>query len=299
MKKLPARVTATFGIHVRGTPLWIDATRRKELCVVTGIVARLPPAHTRLVATPELANVLHAAGHASQVLATPRERWVGVGGEQVQLVDCGAGNMSAAAVVRLREETVLVTGPLRATPVDWPRADHVIAHVPALLHQGHDLAVVVDTIVRVARDARCSVRAETLEVAVALERGLRERGIAVKGRGLVAAVVGRASNVAVAVGAQHAAPKPYVDLALTRIAHGPGHRIDINTGLGTLRGADAILPLHWFADSAGIAALVASVGPKRLTLVGPRVSGLTAPTEVVWHIEPTQLSLSSTQRVEN
>ncbi len=286
MKKLPARVTTTFGIHVRGTPLWIDSTRRRELCVVTSIGAKLPPAHTRLVATPELAKILSLAGHKSRVLATPRDRWVGIGGEHVQLVDAGAGMLSAAAVVKLREETVLVTGPLRAATPDWPRADHIIAHVPALQHKGDTLDAIVSIIVAATRDVRCSVRVESLEIAAALGQALIKRAISLKGRGLVAAL-------------GYASAKASVDLALTRVAHGPGKTFDIDSGLGLTRGAHVTLPLRWFADRAGVEALVASARPKRLTLVGPRSKSLSVATEVIWQAEPRQLSLSDVQRVEN
>src|SRR5438045_3337555 len=114
----PTRVTAARGVHVRGTPLWIDAARKRELCVVTCITDRLPPTHVRLVATIELARLLAAARHRGNVLPTPRERWVGVGGERLQLVDAGVGGLAAGVLVTLAEENVLVTGPLRIEPVD-------------------------------------------------------------------------------------------------------------------------------------------------------------------------------------
>lgn len=245
---------------------------------MTGILHRMPPAHTRLVTTQALAQVLERAGHKSTVLATPPDRWLGVGGEKVQLVGAGVSPLACAAYVALADEAVLVTGPLRDYDNDWPRVDHIVAHVPALAHDGVSLDDVADRIAaRVAnRDERYSVRVECLEVARAVADALRERGVSCTGRGLVRhlGLTGKAD----------------VLLMLTTQKPPTDGCIDIATGLGTA--GPRALPLRWFATQSTLEALVASARPKRLTLIGQRDQGLRLPVEVAWETEPRQLVLT-------
>lgn len=289
MSPTPSRVATIAGVHVQGTPLWIDAANKRALCVVTTIIDRLPPRHDRLLATPELARMLHAAGHPSKVLPTPRDRWVGVGGERVQLVEAGPHGLAAGAQVTLVDEILLVTGPLRAAAVDWPRADHIVAHLPALQHRGEDLAHVVDIIAKAALRDRCSVRVESLEIAHALIAGLHERGVVSKGRGLVGHLEAP----------QHTPSR--VSVGLGRLVHARAPKcFDVDAGLGRLAGrVGQRLALAWYADGRAIEALVRATGVRRLTLVGRRVSGLTLPKETVWRDEPRQLVLVAPERVEN
>jgi hypothetical protein len=270
-------------VHVRGTPLWIDAAVRRPLCVVTSIIDRLPPAHARLLATVELARLLAAAGHKSKVLPTPRDRWVGVGGERLQLVEAGPHGLAAGAQVTLADEIVLVTGPLRAATVDWPRADHIVAHLPALQHRGEDLDVTADAIANAAARDRCSVRVESLEIAQAVITALHARGVVCAGRGLLRHLE-----------APQRAPGR-VSVGLGRLPHaGVGRRIDVDSGLARLKGSAAQrLALRWYADRRAVQELAQSTSVRRLTLVGNRDPRLDLPGEVVWRSEPLQLVLEA------
>ncbi len=282
MSRAPSRVTTAFGVHVRGTPLWIDAAQKKPLCVVTCVIDKLPPKHARLFATAELARLLAAAGHGGKVLPTPRDRWVGVGGERLMLVDAGPHGLAAGVQVTLADETVLITGPLRAAPVDWPRADHIVTHLPALQHRGEAFADVADAVAKLAGRDRCSVRVESLEIADALMAALYARGVVAKGRGFL-----RFAN------ASQAGPAR-VSVGLGRLAHAKGRTVDIDAGLGRFTGgASQRLPLRWYADRAAVHELVEQTRVRRLTLVGNRDPKLDLAGEVVWRSEPQQLVLGA------
>lgn len=281
MSRAPSRVTTAFGVHVRGTPLWIDAASKKPLCVVTCIIDKLPPKHARAFATAELARLLGAAGHGGKVLPTPRDRWVGVGGERLMLVDAGPHGLAAGLQVTLADETVLITGPLRAAQVDWPRADHIVAHVPALHHRGADFAEVVDAVAKVAHRDRCSVRVESLEIADALMAALYARGFVAKGRGFL-----RFANASQATAAR-------VSVGLGRVEHTTGRTIDIDSGLGRFKGGAAQrLALRWYADRAALEETAQQTKVRRLTLIGHRAP-VDLPGEVVWRAEPQQLVLDA------
>lgn len=283
MSPPPSRVTTAFGVHVRGTPLWIDAASKKPLCVVTCVIDKLPPKHARAFATAELARLLSAAGHGGKVLPTPRDRWVGVGGERLMLVEAGPHGLAAGLQVTLADETVLITGPLRAAQVDWPRAEHIVAHLPALQHRGDAFADVADAVAQVASRDRCSVRVESLEIGDALMAALYARGVVAKGRSFL-----RFANASQSTPAR-------VSVGLGRLAHANGRTIDIDSGLGRLKGgASQRLALRWYADRAALTELVEQTRVPRLTLVGNRVP-LSVPGEVVWRSEPQQLVLAARQ----
>ncbi|MBI3179865.1 MAG: hypothetical protein HYZ27_09410, partial [Deltaproteobacteria bacterium] len=91
------QVSFDHGVRVRGTPLWVDASRKRPLCLLTGIAAGLPPAHKRAVASPDLCAALARAHYRGSVLPAPYDRWVGVGGREVKLVE--AGPLGAAVAV--------------------------------------------------------------------------------------------------------------------------------------------------------------------------------------------------------
>src|SRR5687768_10053574 len=97
---MPPRLNYDRGIHFVGTPLWFDSERPQRLCVVTSLNNRLPPPHERIVASTELAEALVRAGYEGLVLPTPRDRWVGVGGQNMQLFDLRVGlGFTAARVI--------------------------------------------------------------------------------------------------------------------------------------------------------------------------------------------------------
>ncbi|MBC7794624.1 MAG: hypothetical protein H7Z43_13045 [Clostridia bacterium] len=282
-QKTPRRVTAVGGVHLRGTPLWIDAAKRRELCIVTCVLTRMPPAHARLVTCQGIAGLLKRAGHKSTVLASPPERWLGVAGQRLQIVESGVSELASAAYIALADDHLLVTGPLRFGANDWPRVDHVVAHVPALRHHGTDLDDIADRIAtRVGTSstkasARYSVRVECLEVAAAVAKALEARGIGCSPRGLV----------------RHLDLRAGTDIVLSLTTQKPATAlcIDIATGLGTA--APGALSLQWFATPATLDGLVGSAKPKRVTLVGNREAGLALATVVTWETEPKQLVLDS------
>ncbi len=190
----PSRLAYDRGVHVRGTPLWVDPERRRELALLTSLVQKLPPKHARAVASAELAATLHGAGHGGKVLPMPPGRWVGVGGQKVFVVGLpGVPLGGAALVVACGGERLLFLGVHRAALTDFapPEADVVVAAAPCLEHRGGRLGPALDGLLRACEEALSrglgmTVELDALELAVPVHATLRAAGLPVSPQGLVA-----------------------------------------------------------------------------------------------------------------
>ena len=260
------------GVHLRGSPLWFDAERRRELCVLTGIDRRLPPLHKRIVASAPLATALQGAGYGSNILPTPWGRWMGLAGYKVQLVDGGGPPGAALALVERETDRVLVAGMLRARPVELPAADHLVVRLPALLHHGmslRDSAIQVATAVEhsLQRGVRASVWVDSLEVGMALHEEMALLGQPLQPRALLAKLL--AAPSAAACGPVASRPAP-LSMGLGREGLDPG-AIRVDSGLGlwpALPAAGLAVKVRWFADASALLAAVAASKVKKISVVG-------------------------------
>jgi hypothetical protein len=255
------------GLHLRGTPLWFDAERRRELCVLTGVERQLPPVHRRVVASAPMAEALDGSGYGGSILPTPWKRWVGLGGQMVQLIDAGAPPGCAAALVHAGDEAVLVAGQLRVPAADWPRANHVVARLPALRHRGAPLAQVALAVAKTLEEVqaaghRPTVWVDSCDLGLALWAQWHGLGIEVRPLGVLGKLTGSASQrggrgVTLAV----ARPRQVLDAAAVRI----------DSGLGIWGAEDDTLPppvkVRWYADLAALQAVIAACRAHRVTLV--------------------------------
>lgn len=253
------------GVHLRGSPLWFDAERRRELCVLTGIDRRLPPLHKRIVASAPLALALQQAGYGSSVLPTPWGRWMGLAGYKVQLIDGGGPPGAALALVERETDRVLVAGMMRARPADWPAADHLVVRLPALLHQGVNLrdgALQVITAVEesLLRGVRPSIWVDSLEVGMALHEELVLLGQPLQPRALLGKLLG-----APAVPAK----RPPLAMGVGREGLDPtAICVDSGLGLWAEPAAAPAIKVRWFADAPALLAAMTACKAKKISVVG-------------------------------
>lgn len=263
-------VTYDSGVHLRGTALWFDAERKRELCILTGLYGRIPPVHKRSVAGPELAAALANLGYRANVLPAPWDRWVGVGGCQVKLVSADAQPGASYAVVGRGRELVVVAGLLRCHRLQWPRADQLVAVVPALEHRGaaqtqtmRGLAMFVEQ--AEADRAHSVVVVDTIEVGLDVYAGLAANGILLRPTGAFGRLID-----------QPDLPRTRVALALAGSRISDQARLAwIDTGVGTWSGARlkkspaATFRLKYYADWPAVRHVVSMTGAKHVSLVAP------------------------------
>jgi hypothetical protein len=285
------------GVHVRGTPLWFDAERRRPLCVLTGLAARLPPGHARVVASADIATALNRAGWAGRVLPAPWERWTGLGGRQVRLQRAQPDSGSAVVSVSSGRERIVVAGLLHAAPIRWPRADLLVALAPTLGHRGASIAQVtrglgmfIDQAEREGAPARVLV--DSLEVGLMLATALTAGGrtpriLGVLGKLAAGEIVGSSHlTLALTGGRPSRARVAWVDSGL-----GP-------FGAGPPRGAVAsTFRLRWYADWKALKQAVKESRAPRVALAGlsraeEAAAGRRLGVEVVRLGRARQLSLS-------
>ncbi len=268
------------GLRLLGTPLWFDAMRQRELCVLTGLEARLPPAHRRTIASAPLAAALQAAGLASGILPSPWRRTLGVAGLRLQLIDAAAPLGGAAALLEEADtgpaEGTLMLGLLRQQAASWPACKCLVARLPALLHHGQHLAAIaleaaqfVDTELRAGRSAKVWV--DHFEVGVVLAQAMAELNVPVATRGHlqklwrglgqgaqpIKAVTGLRKRLATLAVARPPRPRPLPQDLI----------IDSGVGLfAHLHPEARVLRLQYFAGVAAVQDAVAQTGAKHLTV---------------------------------
>jgi len=261
------KVAFDRGIHVRGTPLWFDAERKREMCVLTSLAARLPPRHARVVASADVAAALERAGWSGRVLPAPWERWTGLGGRQVRLQRVRPDSGAAVVSVSAGRERIIVTGLLHKSPIKWPRADLLVAATPTLSHRGasfdqvvRGLGMFIDQAER--DDARAVVLVDSLEVGLALNSALRASGRAPR-------LLGSLGRLA-----EEVRGRPRLGLALTGTRASEARVAWVDSGLGPF-GAGiprvsvaATFRLRWYADWAALKHAVSMSRAPKVALVG-------------------------------
>jgi hypothetical protein len=254
---LAERVAFDRGVHLRGTAIWIDPERKRELALLTAVGSRLPPVCSRAVASASVAEMLGRAGYRGSVLPAPPERWVGVGGQEVRFVDTGPG--ASAVLVALGRDRYLHAGALRREPLEWPEAHHVIVRLPALEHRGGELDQAVTALRLFLATAEsdgvaATVLADAMEPALAL----LEAGLPLAPVGLLARLAGSVEQ-----------KRPRFELAVQRAPARKGRVAHLDTGLGRLAGTpDATVRLRWWADGLALAAMVRACRAEGVTVLG-------------------------------
>ncbi len=243
MDKAEREIALDGGIHLRGTPIWFDASRRRTHCVLTGLGARLPPRHERVLCSGELAGILERAGYRVGVLPANWQQWLGFGGRQLKLVELGSGVGEAAALVDDGERRLLICGDLPRQRRPLPQVDHVVMCGRALEHQGLEPEVAFEQ-VRILAEGRLAagdstvVGVEALDVGLALLRHLEAAGVMVRARGLLA-------KVHEGSGAGSRRRAVVIALSGERAQRGPDYLVD--TGLGTASANEVQrIPCRWY-----------------------------------------------------
>src|SRR5687767_5453138 len=106
------------GLHLRGTPLWLDARKRTELSFVSHAHSDHIARHHRVIATaPTLRMMTHRLGQLPAALPVPYGRPFELGGLYVELLP--AGHMLGSAQIRVilpDGSRVVYTGDLNLAP---------------------------------------------------------------------------------------------------------------------------------------------------------------------------------------
>ena len=261
------------GWHLRGTPLWFDAERRRELCLLTGAEARPPPLHQRVVASAPLAQALGRLGYGAPVLPTPWQRPLGIGGARVQLFDAQGRAGAAVAWVEAADATHLVGGLLRMAPLRTPPAAHFVARLPAIAHRGvpmRDVAIALATAITNLRAGAGAVRVwvdhpevglALIEEMAVLKHPLRPRGALAKWAEPTTESPSKGVTVATAALAPHletarTAPRTGDDDVNMVIDSGIGGGQSVMHGRGMAGPVFATFAVAYFADVAALRAAV-------------------------------------------
>ncbi|MEC9464660.1 MAG: hypothetical protein VX834_02680 [Myxococcota bacterium] len=265
MDQAEREIALDEGIHLRGTPIWFDASRRRTHCVLTGLGQKLPPRHERVLCSGELASILDRAGYRVGVLPANWQQWLGFGGRQLKLVELGSGVGEAVALVDDGERRLLICGDLPRQRRPLPQVDHVVMSGRALEHEGLEAAVAFEQ-VRILAESRLAagdstvVGVEALDVGLAVLRHLEAAGMPVRPRGLLA----KAHH-----GSSHETRRKAVVVALSgeRAQRGPDYLIDSGLGIAAQTTAVAqLIPCRWYVGLGELKALCNETQASMLSL---------------------------------
>lgn len=280
-----ARLNIDHGVHISGTPLWLDADHKRDLCVLTSLTQSMPARHARAVASAHLTHLLGAAGYRGALLPLPWGRRIGLVGHQIELFDAGIGLGFSGALIEQSGASTLYLGLLRRQQALWPRAQCVVANVPAIDHRGESLDATVQQLRAVIAQATAS-RARTLisidcvDGAFALWSRLQAFGIHVDVTGFLAKMI-HAENVGqpmdVAPSGQGVPSKVILRLnhpTMSRIlGTGAVVWVHVDVGLGNAGFLpkvipDAVLPMAWLAGRRELRDVIMQCRAKKVVLMG-------------------------------
>ena len=268
------RIGYDRGVCLRGTPIWIDAEQRRELCIVTTLLRRMPAPHRRIVASPRLAELMSKGGVKSQVLPSPAGRWIGLGGQKVMLHELGPRLGATGATVMMGSDRLFAAGLLGHYEAAVVEADELIVQAPALDHRGADLEqafVALGQFLASARDdgARAAVLVDCVELAIEVYERLAEEGMRPRPMGLLQKLVNQEGQ---------ASAKLTVALLGTKV-HDEARIALLDTGLVAKRPNDepdiqpaATFRVKWFADFEVLARTQKATGARKVHLVSTHPS---------------------------
>lgn len=273
----PAPLSYDRGVHLRGTPLWFDSARAQALCVVTQAPLRALPAHARVVVPMALGAIDAVIHRADSVLPTPNDRWVGVGGQQLEFLGVNR-RWSVAALVVVRGERYLF---LPSGGVDssegWPSASHVVAPAPPARFRGGSvdravagLANFADTAFAANADVR--VQVDDVDLADALAGRLCELSFAVQRIGWLGKLGAPAEVLGEAVRSARQGRRIRIGVDGKPA---PGARVAV---VESRRGAketprDATFRVDWHGDYNALGILARSVKAQKVTVFGEEGPG--------------------------
>ncbi|MBI5511855.1 MAG: hypothetical protein HY903_24125 [Deltaproteobacteria bacterium] len=278
-----ANVSFEHGVHLRGTPLWFDADRKRPLCVATSLAAGLPPKHDRLVLSSPMAEALTRAGFKGEFLPAPFERWIGLGGQEVRLVEAPGALGAAYVEVASGTERYLVTGLMRKQVIHWPQADVLVATVPALQHRGATLERVLKGLELFLDQAAVDkihvlVVVGSVEVALLVHQALASRGRKLRLVGLARKLAPAADTAGkgAALGVWDARPP-----AGARVAWVDCGIVSLKQADRGGRSPDATFRLAWYADWVALKHAVTVCGARAVALVAaPQAAKAVAGTKL-------------------
>lgn len=98
------------GIHLKGTDLWFDSGRKRELSFVSSAAVDGPFNSEKIIATPETIRLLEGRIKNPAALACPYERPFSLGSVRVELIPSGSMLGSAQISVEKDGRTIIYTG---------------------------------------------------------------------------------------------------------------------------------------------------------------------------------------------
>lgn len=178
------------GVFLRGTPLWIDAEKKKSHTVLTALAGRLPAKHERLLTTFEGAAMLSRAGMETGVLPATYRQWMGFGGRQLQLVDVGSAAGECGVLVDDGTRRTLVFARLPRDIQGLPPVDHLVLKGCTLGMTAAPIQFEVEKLVRSAMGARQTIRVQTVQVGIEVLGILKAAGVLAHASGLLGKLLG-------------------------------------------------------------------------------------------------------------
>jgi putative mRNA 3-end processing factor len=103
-------VEYSHGIKVKGTELWLDASRKKPLCFVSHAHSDHVRRHETVLATPETVELCRLRTGVKDVIALPYGEERGVGSAVVELFPSGHIHGAAQILVKKDGRSVVYTG---------------------------------------------------------------------------------------------------------------------------------------------------------------------------------------------
>lgn len=168
------------GIHLRGSPVWVDAGRARSHCVVTKVGTRPLSAHERVLLPRRLQRFEACVSRVGSILPSPCDRWLGFGGQRFRFVSVGRRN-SVALLLISNGERYLVLPSAGVDVVESDPGVHLLSPAPPIGFRGASLGRTIDALLNFIRTAayeRVPVRIQVDDAELALElvRQLDEMG---------------------------------------------------------------------------------------------------------------------------
>jgi putative mRNA 3-end processing factor len=98
------------GIHLKGTDLWFDSGRKRELSFVSSAAVEGPFNSEKIIATPETVRLLEGRMKNPAALSCPYGRPFSLGSVRVELIPSGSMLGSAQICVEKDGKTIIYTG---------------------------------------------------------------------------------------------------------------------------------------------------------------------------------------------
>jgi hypothetical protein len=200
------------------------------------------------------------------VLPAAFNRWVGLGGTEIKLVEVEAPLGAAAALVASGKERVLVTGLLRQAPCEVPDADVVVAEAPAISHEGGTLGATRTALRKFIQEAleegeAPAILVDHLEIGATLRGLLGADGLPLVALGLLGRLMGE----------RRGSGKPAASICLEPALVARRRRVayvDVGLGRAPKRSANLVVPLRYLASAQHLVSLVDKAHASALFVVG-------------------------------